>query len=152
MKRTRENGFVIIVVIVIMSLFAMALIVISASSVKMAFESETAALHAQSRNLTASAIVWAQHNTKKIDQLEDKITLQLDVTSFNTSRSTCNITLIKVANAKSEVNINTKCTRGRRTLTQSVTFDTDKKIVHQPNLSASAHKNQIDPNKSPIQK
>ena len=125
MKRTRKNGFVIIVVIMLMSLFAMALFVLTASSAKMAFESKTAALQAQSRNLTASAIAWAEHNSKKLDQLEDGITFQLDISSLKTPRATCNITPIKVEYGQSEIKINTRCTRGRRTLAQSVTLGTD---------------------------
>lgn len=122
MKRAKQNGFVLIVVVMLLSLFAMASFILTTSSVTMAYESTTAALQAQSRNLTASAIAWAEHNAKKLNQLEDGMTLRLDVSNMKAPQATCDITAIKPENGKSEIKINTRCTRGKRIQAQSVTL------------------------------
>ena len=119
MKKTRQNGFVLILVIVAIAVIGVQMSVLADIANTMQFQSQTAYLRACERNLLASGLVWAKENTrKKGGEIFDK-TIQLDVSKLNIRVSALDVTIITASDEEAEVQINTSCSRGRQTLRET---------------------------------
>lgn len=119
MKKTRQNGFVLIIVIMAISVIGVEMFVLSDIANTMQFQSQHAYLKACKRNLLASGLVWAKENIReKSGEIFDK-TIQLDVSKLNIRVSALDVTINIVSDEEAEVQINTSCSRGRQTLRET---------------------------------
>jgi hypothetical protein len=116
MKQRRQQGFVLILVIMAIIVFGIELFVLSGIANTMQFESNAAYLNVCRRNLVASGLVWAKENIRnKGGEIFDK-TIQLDVDKMKVRGSALNVTIYRLSDGQAEVQIGTSCSRGRRTL------------------------------------
>lgn len=119
MKKTRQNGFVLIIVIMAISVIGVEMFVLSDIANTMQFQSQHAYLKACERNLLASGFLWAKENIReKSGEIFDK-TIQLDVSKLNIRVSALDVTINIVSDEEAEVQINTSCSRGRQTLRET---------------------------------
>lgn len=119
MKKTRQNGFVLIIVIMAISVIGVEMFVLSDIANTMQFQSQHAYLKACKRNLLASGLLWAKENIReKSSEIFDK-TIQLDVSKLNIRVSALDVTINIVSDEEAEVQINTSCSRGRQTLRET---------------------------------
>jgi len=116
MKKTRQNGFVLILVIIAIAIIGVEMFALADIANTMQFQSQTAYLKACRRNLLASGLLWANENTReKSSEIFDK-TIQLDVSKLNIRASALDVTMSITSDEEAEVQINTSCSRGRQTL------------------------------------
>ncbi|NIS51687.1 MAG: DUF3827 domain-containing protein [Phycisphaerae bacterium] len=116
MKNPRQNGFILIFVIVAIALIGVMMTVLTTSANKIMFQSDTAYLQACERNLVASGMAWAKRNIKNESKVNFKRTVELDVTSMSISDATLSVNIATPKDNETEVQINTSCSRIRRTL------------------------------------
>ncbi|MCK4294641.1 MAG: hypothetical protein KAY65_15680 [Planctomycetes bacterium] len=117
MKTTRQNGFVMVFVIVSLIVVGVLMYVLADDSNTMLFQSDAAYLRAVQRNLTASGLAWARNNVKSQNaELFNKPT-ELDVSGLGIGQASLSVTIDVAPNQKPQGQINTSCTRKRRTFT-----------------------------------
>ena len=116
MKNPQQNGFVLILVIAAMGLIGAMMIVLTGSANKILFQSDTAYLQACRRNLVTSGLTWAKRNIKNQSEETFNRTIELDVTSMGISGATLSVNIDIPKDQEPEVQINTSCSRARRTL------------------------------------
>ena len=116
MKNPQQNGFVLILVIAAMGLIGAMMIVLTGSANKILFQSDTAYLQACRRNLVTSGLTWAKRNIKNENKETFNRTIELDVTSMGISGATLSVNIDIPKDQEPEVQINTSCSRARRTL------------------------------------
>lgn len=119
---TRQKGFVLILVVTIMVLIGAEMFVLTGLANTMLFESNTAHLQAIKRNLTASGLAWAKRNIKNQRSETFNRTIDLDVTNMYNQRVSLSVTIGVPRDKKTEVQINTLCSRRRRTLSRSAKY------------------------------
>ena len=119
---TRQNGFVLVLVVTIMVLIGAEMFVLTGLAKTMLFESDTAHLQAIKRNLTASGLAWAKRNIKNQRSETFNRTIDLDVTNMYNQPAGLSVTIGVPADKKTEVQINTSCSRRRRTLSRSAKY------------------------------
>jgi type II secretory pathway component PulK len=116
MKNPQQNGFVLILVIVVIALIGAMMIILTDSANKIMFQSDTAYLQACERNLVTSGLAWAKRNIKNQSKETFNRTIELDVTSMSISGATLSVNIDIQKDLEAEVQINTSCSRVRRTL------------------------------------
>ena len=116
MKNPRQNGFILIFVIMAIALIGVMMTVLTGSANKIMFQSDTAYLQACERNLVASGLTWAKRNIKNESKENFNRTIELDVTSMNISGATLSVNIDTPTDREAQVQIITSCTRIRRTL------------------------------------
>jgi len=122
MKRPRNNGFVLILVITAIALIGIEMFVLASIANTMQFQSHAAYLQACERNLLASGLAWAKKNIPdKTGETLDQ-TIKLDVSEMNIRLSALEVTISPAPDKEAEVHINTSCSRGRQTLRGSGTY------------------------------
>ncbi|MHC4203128.1 MAG: type II secretion system protein [Planctomycetota bacterium] len=119
MKNTRQNGFVLILVIVAVAVIGIQMAVLGDIANTMQFQSQTAYLKACERNLLASGLAWAKENVReKSGEIFDK-KIQLDVSKLNIRDSALDVTINVASDKEAEVQIDTSCSRSRQTLRET---------------------------------
>jgi len=119
MKKTRQNGFVLVLVIVAIAVIGVQMAVLGDIANTMQFQSRNAYLKACERNLLASGLVWAKENVReKSSEIFDR-TLQLDVSKLNIRDSALSVTANIASDEEAEVQIYTTCSRSRQTLRET---------------------------------
>ncbi len=119
MRRHREKGFILILVIMTLAAISTAIYILTAHANTMLFQSDTAHLRATQRNLTASALTWAGYNIKNQNTQALNKTENLDTTNITNRPATLTITIDAPENSKPQAQITTSTTRKRRTLKSS---------------------------------
>jgi len=114
MKKTRQNGFILIFVIVSIALIGAVMFVLTDDSNTMLFQSDRAYLRAVQRNLAASGLAWARHNIKNTPAESLDKTVNLDAGELNLPGAALAVTIAAPAGKKTQ--IITSVTRKRRTL------------------------------------
>ena len=109
---TRRKGFVMILVITMIALIGIVMFVLTEDAKTIMFQSDTAYLEAVERNLTASGLAWAKKNAKK----ESGKTINLDISDMNIRNANLSIAIGTAENDKVEVELNSSCSRARRTI------------------------------------
>jgi len=122
MKTSRNEGFVLILVIIAIGLIGAVMIVLAAGANTMMFQSDTAYLQAVERNLTASGLAWSRLNIRGKSPETFSRTVSLDLADMNIRGSSLTIAVGAPVDNQVEVQINTSCTRGRRTLDHAKKF------------------------------
>ena len=122
MKKTRQNGFVLILVILAIAVIGAELFVLTGVSNTVLFQSNAAYLGAVERNLAASGLAWAERNIK--DQNSENLgkTIELDVTDMNIRGSNLSVAIGSLKDKETEVRISTLCSRGRRTFRHNAQY------------------------------
>lgn len=116
MKRRRQQGFVLILVIIAIILFGIELFALSGIANTMQFESNAAYLNACRRNLLSSGLAWARENgANNSGEVSDK-KIQLETSKMNIRGSALDVTIHRTSDGQAEVQIDASCSRGRRTL------------------------------------
>ncbi|MHC4087323.1 MAG: hypothetical protein ACYSWZ_03865 [Planctomycetota bacterium] len=116
MKNPQQNGFVLIIVVAVMGLIGAMMIILTGSANKILFQSDTAYLQACQRNLVTSGLGWTKQNINNENKETFDRTIELDVTSMNISDATLSVNIGIRKEQEVEVQINTSCSRVRRTL------------------------------------
>lgn len=116
MKNTRQNGFVLILVIVMIAVIGIYMAVLGDIANTMQFQSQNAYLKACERNLLASGLVWAKENVREKSSELINNTIQLDVSGLNIRESALDVTIRIASNEEAEVQIDTSCSRSRQTI------------------------------------
>jgi type II secretory pathway pseudopilin PulG len=116
MKNQRKNGFVLVLVIVAMAIIGVTMLVLSTGANTMVFQSNTAYLQACQRNLVASGLAWAKQQIKSRSKENLDRAIDLDVTEMDIRGSTLAVFIRIPTDKQPEVQINTSCSRARRTL------------------------------------
>ena len=123
MKKQKQSGFVLVLIIVFISLFGLLMIAMSGMSKTMMYESIDAKLQVANKNLVSSALAWAKQNIKNMSLNQEPLTVQLDVSDLEVSQATCQITFYKLDDDTDiEVEIDTTCNSGRHHLKRKARF------------------------------
>lgn len=119
MKHPRQNGFVLILVVVAIALIGAEMIVLTGSANMILFQSDTAYLQACERNLATSGLAWAKRNIKGEGKETFDRPVELDVSSMSIHGATLSVNIVTPKDEEAEVQINTSCSHERRTLRHS---------------------------------
>ncbi|MHC4187707.1 MAG: hypothetical protein ACYSRQ_05895 [Planctomycetota bacterium] len=119
MKKTKEKGFAMIIVIVTLAIVSMALFILTGGSKTIMFQANNAYLHACQDNLKASAIAWAEMNAQQQTAGKE---IQLDITEMNIPRSELTVKVSTPENQKTQIELIASCSKARNTLTREYTY------------------------------
>jgi hypothetical protein len=119
MKHRKQNGFVLLLVIVAIGLIGAEMFVLTGISNQILFQSDTAYLQACERNLATSGLAWTKRNIKNADKETFDRPIELDVSSTNIYGATLSVDIITAEDEEAEVQINTSCIHDRHTLRHS---------------------------------
>lgn len=115
MKKPRQKGFVLILVITAMAIIGIALHVLTSGANTMLFQADTAYLEACKRNLITSGLAWAKRNIRNNNRDTFEKTVELDVSKMNIRVSSLIVTISVPTDKEPQAQINVSCSRGRRT-------------------------------------
>jgi type II secretory pathway component PulK len=115
MAKTKQKGFVLILVIIAIALIGVVMFVLTEDANTIIFQSDTAYLEAVERNLVASGLAWAKQNIKNENKEIFNKSVKLDITEMNIRNAALNIVTGTAEDDKIELELNTLCSRGRRT-------------------------------------
>lgn len=113
--KTRQNGFIMVFVIVILTLIGMYMIVLTGDANTLLFQADIAYLEACEQNLTASSLAWAEKNID--NTMAPTGAFELDAAAMNIRGAVISINVSPEKNGASQVQISTSCSRARQTLT-----------------------------------
>ena len=114
MNKFRKNGFVLVVVIVLIAVVGLEMFVLAGGSNTMLFQANNAYLQACESNLVASGLAWTERNIKyESKEIFDK-TIELDITDMHIKSAALSVAISASADGKKEAQINTSCSRARR--------------------------------------
>ncbi|MCJ7728788.1 MAG: hypothetical protein MUO27_02750 [Sedimentisphaerales bacterium] len=119
--KTRQNGFVLIFVIVVLALIGMYMIVLTGDSNTIIFQANRAYLEACKQNLAASGLIWAKKNVD--DAKPTTGVFELDAAAMNIRGAVLSVTVSPEENRASQVRVRASCSRARQTLTSSMKFN-----------------------------
>jgi len=115
--KTRQNGFVMVFVIVILALVGIYMIVLTSDANTFLFQADHAYLKACEQNLTASGLAWARKN---IDNTKTTTgAFELDTAAMNIRGA---VISINVSPGATQVQVSTSCSRARQTLISARKF------------------------------
>jgi uncharacterized membrane protein (Fun14 family) len=120
-EKTRQNGFVLIFVIVVLALIGMYMIVLTGDSNTIIFQTNRAYLEACKQNLTASGLIWAKKNVDNTKPATG--VFELDAAAMNIRGVVLNVTVSPGKNRALQVRITASCSRARQTVTSSREFN-----------------------------
>jgi len=128
MKKARQKGFVLILVITAMAVIGLEMYVLTGGANTMLFQSDTAYLKACERNLVTSGLAWAKQNIRNNSRENFEKTVELDVSKMPGNAgfrlkpavggirgSTLIVTISMPTGEEPQAQINTRVSRGRRT-------------------------------------
>ena len=122
MKHRRQNGFVLLLVVVAIGLIGAEMFVLTSSANQILFQSDTAYLQACERNLVTSGLAWAKRNMNNEGIETFNRPIELDVASMSIHGATLSVQIETAKDEEAEVQINTSCIRDRRTLIRNYKF------------------------------
>ncbi|MBC8481166.1 MAG: hypothetical protein H8D47_00680 [Planctomycetes bacterium] len=120
-NKTKNKGFVTILVIVYLAVIAAEILVLTGISNIIAFQTNNAYLNSVEKNLTDSGIAWARYNLTKITNEPDQSTT-LDVSVASIKRASLTIIHPDKHTQSNLINISTSCSKGNRTLSHTKKF------------------------------
>jgi len=116
-EKAGQNGFVMVLVIVILALIGTYMIVLAGESNGFLFQADRAYLEACRQNLTASGLIWAKQNFDSPAGV-----VSLDTAGMNIKGATLSVTMSATEKGKTQAEINTSCSRAGHQLTSSKKF------------------------------
>jgi len=114
MRSVRQNGFVSVLVIATIALIGVEILVLTAGSNAILFQSNTAYLDACEQNLIASGLAWAEKNIKHGSQEGFDKPVSFDITDMNISRTTLSVTVNTPKNGEADVQVDSSVSRNRQ--------------------------------------
>lgn len=118
--KTRQNGFVMVFVIVILALVGIYMIVLTNDANTFLFQADHAYLEACEQNLTASGLAWAKKNINNTKTSTGAF--ELDTEAMNIRGAVISINVSPGKKGASQVQVSTFCNRARQTLTSARKF------------------------------
>jgi len=119
MKRLKNKGFALVLVIVIIALTGAEMFVLAGTSNTILFQTNNAYLKAAEQNLTASGLAWAQNYIEnKTTKTFNKKT-ELNPADIGVKKAALSVTVEKPGNNTAKIQINARYCRGRQTLRHS---------------------------------
>lgn len=122
MKKTRQKGFVLALVIMVVAIIGIEMFVLAGIANTMQFQSQRAYLQACERNLLASGLAWARQNLPDKAGESSAKTVQLNVSEMSIRAAALDVTIRVGEEKEADVLVNTSCSRGRQTLKTSGTY------------------------------
>jgi type II secretory pathway component PulK len=122
MKEIQKNGFVLLFVIIIMTLISIVTFILTEDAKTILFQSNQAYLKAVERNLVVNGLAWAKAHLQDDDTEVFNNIVELDVTEMPLPHSILKVKVDTSSGKQPQVQINTSCTRARRTLEHSLTY------------------------------
>ena len=119
MKYPARHGFVLILAIVAIALVGASLLILAGLANSLLFDANQVYLEAYNRNLTASALVWAQHNRDELNDSSKTEQIQLDISHLNIPDGDLRITPLEPRKRTTRIQINTECRREAMKLKRS---------------------------------
>ena len=116
MKKARQNGFVMLIVMAALILIGFEMFVLARSSNTIVFQTNSAYVESCEQNLVASALAWAKKNIENENQTSLNKTIELSLADMNINRAALSVFVERAENKPTEVQITTSCSRGRQTL------------------------------------
>ena len=122
MKKPRQKGFALVLVITAMAIIGLEMHVLTSGANTMLFQADTAYLEACKRNLVTSGLAWAKRNVRNNNKETFEKAVELDVSKIfygSGSRRIRDASLIVTISTPTDkapqAQINVSCSRGRRT-------------------------------------
>ncbi|MFH1884079.1 MAG: hypothetical protein ABIL62_15385 [Planctomycetota bacterium] len=125
MKKPRQKGFALVLVITAMAIIGLEMHVLTSGANTMLFQADTAYLEACKRNLITSGLAWAKRNIRNNNRDTFEKSVELDVSKMNPARrsrdgmniraSSLIVTISIPTDKEPQAQINVSCSRGRRT-------------------------------------
>jgi len=116
MKKARQNGFVMLLVIAALILIGFEMFILARSSNTILFQTNSAYVESCEQNLVASGLAWAKKNIENENQASLNKTIELSLADMNIQRAALSVFVESTDNKPAEVQITTSCSRGRQTL------------------------------------
>jgi len=116
MKAEKQNGFVLVLVIMALALVGVEMFILAGGSSAILFQADNAYLTACERNLVESGLVWSEKNIKKNGRETFDKSVKLDITDMDISRAALSVTVDAPEKKEAKVLIETCCSRRRRTI------------------------------------
>jgi hypothetical protein len=123
MRQMHKQGFALLFVIIIMTLISIVTFVLIEDSKTLLFQTNQAYLKAAERDLIASGLAWASLHNNDTEVFNN--TVELDVTEMPMLNSILKVKIDASAGKQPQIQINTSCTRARRTLEHNRTYRID---------------------------
>ena len=114
-----RKGFILPIVIMILGLMGAELFVMTGSSNKIGFQTNSALLDAVQQNLISSGLSWVKHNMENGDIKKAGKEIQLDTADIGIRNAQLAVTIEKITHKQAEVVIDTSCGFGSRNLKNS---------------------------------
>ena len=114
MKQPKRQGYILVLVMVLMIGIGTELFVLSRISHSMLFETDTAHLQAQGRNMIASAMAWT-----RVHEQDNSGQIKLDMKQLKIPDANCSISIVKADDLGRHIQIKTLCRLRRRTFRQT---------------------------------
>jgi hypothetical protein len=115
-RKTRQNGFVMLIVIAALSLIGFEMFILARSSNTVVFQTNSAYVESCEQNLVASGLAWAKMNIESENQTSLNKTIELSLAGMNIQRAALSVFVQRAENKPAEVQITSSCSRGRQTL------------------------------------
>ena len=124
-KKTQQNGFIMLFVIAFLALIAVYMILLTNDSNTIIFQTNRAYLEACKQNLTASGLIWAKKNIDTRDISGNAV--EMDTAAMNLNGAVLSVAVSALQKGKAQVEINTSCSRARQRLTSTEKFTIEYK-------------------------
>jgi hypothetical protein len=119
--QNRCKGFVLVLVVLIIAVMGAEMLVLTGISNRMLFDANNAQLEATERNLAAAGLAWARRVSTQNTEAFGR-TVELDVASMGVSGAALSVTLGVQKDRTVQVQVNTNCRRGPRTLARTHSY------------------------------
>jgi hypothetical protein len=126
MKKMKQNGLVLILVITLIALIGLEMFVLAGGSNTILFQADTAYLRAVRNNLVASGLAWTKQNVADQGKKIFDKTIELDVTDMKIRDANLSVIVRRGATASQrvgipsgkevQVQVSTSCSKSRQAL------------------------------------
>ena len=113
-RKSKPDGFVMLIVIVILALIGIYMIVLASDANTFIFQADRAYLEACRQNLTASGLNWAKKNVTTLKSTTGSA--ELDVADMGIKNAALSVKLFVGEKGKSQIEIKTSCSKARQRL------------------------------------
>ena len=108
MRQAKRNGYVIILALLAIVLVGTAVFILTGLANDLLFDANLACLQAYNRNLSASALAWAQHNRDKLKDSSPAEEIRLDTKHFKIPEGDLRLTLLEPRGKLQKLQIHTE--------------------------------------------
>jgi len=125
-RKTKPSGFIMLFVIVILALIGTYMIVLTSDANIFGFQADRAYLEACRQNLAASGLNWAKKNIGTSKTAIGPI--ELDTSDMKIKNAVLRVKFAAGEKSKSQVEINTSCSKSRQRLGSVKKFTLETKL------------------------